>query len=46
MFERSLAEPDILQLIAQGEAIEEYPHDTPYPSALLLAFIGTTRFMS
>jgi len=42
MFERSLAEPDILQVIAQGEVIEEYPSDTPYPSALLLGFIGTT----
>jgi Domain of unknown function (DUF4258) len=33
IFERSLAELDVLQVIAQGEVIEEDPSDTPYPSS-------------
>lgn len=36
MFARSLNEMDILQVIRQGEVIESYPQDTPYPSDLLL----------
>jgi ribosomal protein S26 len=36
MFARGLNEADILQVIRQGEIIESYPHDTPYPSKLLL----------
>ena len=36
MFERGLTEADILQVIRQGEVIESYPTDTPYPSYLLL----------
>lgn len=40
MFERSLTEADILQVIRQGEIIESYPDDTPHPSNLLLGFSG------
>lgn len=36
MFARGLNEADILQVIRQGEVIESYPQDTPYPSNLLL----------
>ncbi len=42
MFERGLSETAILQVIAQGAVIEDYPHDTLYPSALLLGWIGPT----
>ena len=42
MFERSISRSDILQTIQSGERIEDYPHDTPYPSVLLLGFAGAT----
>lgn len=37
---RGLTEADILQVIRQGEIIESYPNDTPYPSSLMLGFSG------
>ena len=42
IFERGLARSDIVETIRNGEQIEDYPHDTPYPSVLLLGFAGTT----
>ncbi len=27
-------------MIEQGQIIERYPNDTPYPSCLLLGFVG------
>ena len=41
MYERSLTEADVVHVIGQGVIIEAYPHDTPYPSNLLLAFVRT-----
>lgn len=37
MFKRSVARDEVLEAIAVGEVIEEYPDDTPFPSYLLLA---------
>lgn len=38
MFERSIGQPDVLEVVSSGEMIAEYPDDTPYPSCLLLGF--------
>ncbi len=40
MFERSLSAEVIRKVVEQGEAIKDYPDDTPYPSTLLLGFHG------
>lgn len=37
MFKRSVGRDEVLDAIAGGEVIEEYPDDTPFPSYLLLA---------
>ena len=39
MAERDIAQNDILKVILQGEIIEMYPNDTPYPSCLMLGKI-------
>lgn len=39
IFMRALAQADILQVIQSGDVIEDYPHDTPYPSYLMLGFV-------
>ena len=39
MFSRGILASDVRHAIETGEIIEEYPDDTPYPSALLLAGI-------
>jgi hypothetical protein len=36
MFERKVSEDDVCEVIKTGEVIEDYPDDTPYPSALML----------
>ena len=41
MFHRRLSERDVHQVIQIGEAIEEYPEDQPYPSRLVLGWIGS-----
>lgn len=38
MFERAIAEKDMSDAISNGEVVEEYPDDTPYPSRLLLGW--------
>jgi hypothetical protein len=40
MFERAIAAEDVLAALANGRVIEDYPHDTPYPSCLWLGFTG------
>jgi hypothetical protein len=37
--ERGILQKDVLEVILAGELIEDYPDDSPYPSALFLAFI-------
>jgi hypothetical protein len=38
MFERRIAEQDILSVLRHGVLVEEYLDDTPYPSRLLLGW--------
>ncbi|MEA3350630.1 MAG: DUF4258 domain-containing protein [Chloroflexota bacterium] len=38
MFERSVTEADIRDVLTNGETIENYPNDTPYPSRLVLGW--------
>lgn len=40
MFERKISEEDVLKLLKWGETIAEYPDDKPYPSRLLLGWVG------
>jgi hypothetical protein len=41
MFERSIDETDVKAVLEQGEVIEDYPNDQPYPSQLILGWRGT-----
>jgi hypothetical protein len=41
MDERQIDFDDIRRILDAGETIERYPDDTPYPSRLLLGWIGT-----
>lgn len=36
--ERGILQKEALEVLLSGELIENYPTDTPYPSALFLAF--------
>jgi hypothetical protein len=38
MFERSVSREDVAFVLENGETIESYPMDKPYPSRLVLAF--------
>ncbi len=40
MFERGISPDQVRALVEQGETIAEYPDDLPYPSQLILGFIG------
>jgi hypothetical protein len=40
MFERSISREDVRHVIEHGEIIRDYPDDMPYPSRLLLGWIG------
>ena len=40
MAQRALTVGDIRQVLETGEAIENYPTDQPYPSTLVLGWIG------
>lgn len=40
MFERGIVKADINAALSLGVTIAEYPDDIPYPSRLILAFIG------
>ncbi|MBN1814276.1 MAG: DUF4258 domain-containing protein [Anaerolineae bacterium] len=41
MFERAIAKEDIRQALETGKTIETYPEDQPYPSRLVLGWVGT-----
>ena len=41
MFERSITTAEIRTALANGEIIEKYPEDTPYPSRLVLGWRGS-----
>ncbi len=38
MFQRHISEEDVKTVLANGEVIENYPQDLPYPSRLILGF--------
>jgi len=40
MAQRSISEADLRRVIESGETIEEYPKDIPYPSRLVMGWIG------
>lgn len=41
MFQRDVNEEDVEQVVKNGEIIEEYPADYPYPSFLVLGYCGS-----
>lgn len=41
MFRRRITADDVRQVLATGEAIEDYPDDTPYPSRLVVGWCGS-----
>ena len=40
MFERSITKADVPQVLVNGEVIQSYLQDTPYPSQLVLGWAG------
>jgi hypothetical protein len=40
MFERGVRVADIVEVLGVGQVVAEYPDDTPYPSKLMLGFVG------
>ncbi len=40
LFERDLSKDDVLDVLKHGESIANYPNDNPYPSQLILGYIG------
>ena len=40
MFERGLTANDVSAALAAGETIADYPTDSPYPSRLVLGWVG------
>ncbi len=40
MFQRAISHDNALQALANGEVIEDYPTDTPYPSRLILGVVS------
>jgi hypothetical protein len=41
MFQRSVSVDDVRRVLDSGETIEAYPDDQPYPSRLVLGWVGT-----
>lgn len=41
MFRRSITHDQVRAVLEEGEVIEDYPEDTPYPSQLILGWIDT-----
>ena len=41
MAERSISEADVRYVLETGETIERYTDDDPYPSRLLMAWLGS-----
>lgn len=40
MAERGITRADVEEVVLEGEAIEQYDEDTPYPSRLFLGTVG------
>ena len=41
MFQRQISEAAVREILTNGETIETYPDDTPYPSRLVLGWLGS-----
>ena len=41
MFQRNIRVDDVLSLLKDGDVIESYPNDNPYPSRLILGWCGS-----
>ena len=41
MFQRRVSEEEVKQVVVAGETIETYPDDKPFPSQLMLGWIGS-----
>ena len=41
MFQRNISEKEVRHVIENGEVIESYRDDTPYPSRLVLGWVKT-----
>ncbi|MBM3811693.1 MAG: DUF4258 domain-containing protein [Acidimicrobiia bacterium] len=39
MFQQRIAVGEVVEVIQQGEVIQEYPEDRPFPSQLMLRFV-------
>jgi hypothetical protein len=40
MFERDISEADVRDVLGNGEVIQTYPDDLPFPSRLMLGYCG------
>lgn len=40
MAERGVTVDEVRAVLTRGETIEDYPNDTPYPSRLVLGWVG------
>lgn len=40
MLEREISRSDVLSVILEGEVIERYPDDGPFPSVLMFKVVG------
>jgi hypothetical protein len=40
MFERGISSEEVRHVLETGSTIESYPEDLPYPSRLVLGFVG------
>lgn len=41
MFERRITVEDVQAVVSEGELVQNYPEDKPYPSRLVLGWRGT-----
>jgi hypothetical protein len=41
MAQRNISVAEVRHVLATGRVIEDYPNDTPYPSYLMLGWVGT-----
>ncbi|MDR4507893.1 MAG: DUF4258 domain-containing protein [Candidatus Brocadiaceae bacterium] len=45
MMERNISRETVRDVLLEGEIVENYPDDKPYPSALFLGWVKTNLFM-
>jgi hypothetical protein len=41
MFQRELGKDEVIKVVSAGEHIAECPDDRPYPSSLILGYVGS-----